>query len=166
MHLTHTIHTDTLYADSDDCETRAEDGTVSSDALTEIRAIASKALRLEGGSLRSALRDILLLCGPAGRTFTGVDAGSVRELVRLVRHLDAARGGNNLVSLVNLRAALAAEGLTDRVKQDLLLSLARRAGKVSLSALEGRHGVNPAEAEAAVREDGTLLGFISLREGV
>ncbi len=40
----------------------------------------------------------------------------------------------------------------------------RRAGLLTASALEGRHGNTPAELRHAIAEDGALLGFLSERE--
>jgi hypothetical protein len=39
----------------------------------------------------------------------------------------------------------------------------RRAGRYSLSAAEGRHGISAEERDAAIPEDGSLLLFVSRR---
>ena len=44
----------------------------------------------------------------------------------------------------------------DRELQDL-----RRAGRYTLSAAEGRGGITPEEREAGIREEGSLLLFVS-----
>ncbi len=74
--------------------------------------------------------------------------------------LDAARGGHNFVSLVDLRAALAD---VSREAFDAGLNRLRAASAFTLSAAEGRHGITPAERDAALREDGCLLLFASRR---
>ena len=37
----------------------------------------------------------------------------------------------------------------------------RREGRFTLSAAEGRHGLAPEEQDTAIREEGTLLLFVS-----
>jgi hypothetical protein len=73
--------------------------------------------------------------------------------------LDRERGSHNLVSLVGLRRAVPA----DRAAFDAELQRLRRAGRYSLSAAEGRHGISPEERDAAIPEDGSLLLFVSRR---
>jgi hypothetical protein len=73
--------------------------------------------------------------------------------------LDRERGSPNLVNLVPLRRAL----VVDRATFDAELQQLRRAGRYSLSAAEGRHGITPEEQEAGILEDGTLLLFVSRR---
>jgi hypothetical protein len=73
--------------------------------------------------------------------------------------LDRERGGHNLVNLVSLRQAIP----VDRATFDAELQRMRRAGRYSLSAAEGRHGLSPQEQAAAFREDGALLLFVSRR---
>jgi hypothetical protein len=72
---------------------------------------------------------------------------------------DQRQGGHNLVSLVELRRALP----VDRASFDAGLQELRRAGRYTLSAVEGRHGIQPEEQSAGIREDGTLLLFVSRR---
>jgi hypothetical protein len=73
--------------------------------------------------------------------------------------LDRRRGGHNHVSLVELRGAVPVGRATfDAGLQDL-----RRAGRYTLSAAEGRHGISPAEQEAGLHEDGALLLYVSRR---
>lgn len=74
-------------------------------------------------------------------------------------HLDAARGGYNFVSLVDLRRAL---GLP-RHDFDELVRRLRAEGRYTLSAAEGRHGLGPEEREAGLLEDGVLLLYVSRR---
>ena len=83
------------------------------------------------------------------------------DLPNLVRLLD--RRNINFVALVTLRHALADLGLATRGEQDLLLRSARRAGLVSLAALEGRHGTTPQERAACIPDGETLLGFVMVR---
>ena len=74
--------------------------------------------------------------------------------------LDRERGGHNHVSLVDLRRAVPVErGAFDAGLQQL-----RRAGRYSLSAAEGRHGISEDERTAGIVEDGSLLLFVSRRE--
>lgn len=73
------------------------------------------------------------------------------------RHLDGRAGSHNAVSLVDLRRALPFE----RAAFDAGLRDLRRAGRYTLSAAEGRHGIAPEEREAGVVEDGTLLLYVS-----
>jgi hypothetical protein len=73
--------------------------------------------------------------------------------------LNRERGSHNLVSLVGLRRALP----VGRAAFDTELQRLRRAGRYSLSAAEGRHGISPEERDAAIPEDGSLLLFVSRR---
>jgi hypothetical protein len=74
--------------------------------------------------------------------------------------LDRERGGHNHVSLVELRRAVPVE----RSEFDAGLQHLRRAGRYSLSAAEGRHGIRDDERTAGILEDGSLLLFVSRRE--
>jgi len=71
--------------------------------------------------------------------------------------LDRQAGGYNFVSLADLRPAVPC----DRAVFDTGLRELRLAGRYTLSAAEGRHGLTLAEREAGVNEDGTLLLFVS-----
>jgi hypothetical protein len=71
--------------------------------------------------------------------------------------LDREKAAHNLVSLVDLRVAVA----VDRAAFDAGLRALRLAGRYTLSAAEGRHGIRPEEREAGIIEDGTLLLFVS-----
>jgi hypothetical protein len=73
--------------------------------------------------------------------------------------LDRERGSHNLVSLVRLRQ----EVPVDRARFDAGLHDLRRAGRYTLSAAEGRHGLSPEEQAAGIREDGSLLLWVSRR---
>jgi hypothetical protein len=75
--------------------------------------------------------------------------------------VDKANGSHNFASLVDVRAALAGHG---RAAVDAELQRQRVAGKYSLSAVEGRHGLTSAERDAAIAEDGALLVFLSRRQ--
>jgi hypothetical protein len=74
--------------------------------------------------------------------------------------LDCERGGHNHVSLVDLRRAVPVE----RAVFDAGLHRLRHAGRYSLSAAEGRHGLSDEERDAGLYEDGSLLLFVSRRE--
>jgi hypothetical protein len=75
--------------------------------------------------------------------------------------LDREHGSHNHVSLVALRRAVPVErGAFDAGLQQL-----RRAGLYGLSAAEGRHGLSAEERDAGIPEDGSLLLFVSRREG-
>ena len=71
--------------------------------------------------------------------------------------LDRQKGSHNLVSLLDLRPAVA----TERAAFDAGLHQLRRAGRYTLSTAEGRHGVSPEERAAGLVEDGALLLFVS-----
>lgn len=63
----------------------------------------------------------------------------------------------NYVSLVDLRRAVPC----DRAAFDAELRKLRLAGRYTLSAAEGRHGIRPEEQDAGIVEDGALLLFVS-----
>jgi hypothetical protein len=71
--------------------------------------------------------------------------------------LDRQSGGHNFVSLVDLRRELP----LGRAAFDNELRQLRLAGRYTLSAAEGRHGLSPVEHEAGIVEDGTLLLYVS-----
>jgi hypothetical protein len=73
--------------------------------------------------------------------------------------LDRANGSYNFVSLVDLRRALP----LDRATFDGRLGQLRRAGRYSLAAAEGRHGLTDEQRAAGITEEGTLLLFVSRR---
>jgi hypothetical protein len=73
--------------------------------------------------------------------------------------LDRQRGGHNHVSLVDLRRAVP----VDRPTFDAGLQDLRRASRYTLGAAEGRHGISPADQEAGLHEDGSLLLYVSRR---
>lgn len=73
--------------------------------------------------------------------------------------LDGQHGAHNHVSLVELRQSMPMA----RSEFDAGLQQLRRAGGYSLSAAEGRHGLDAAERDAAIHEDGSLLLFVSRR---
>jgi hypothetical protein len=80
-----------------------------------------------------------------------------RAFDQAFQQLDRQKGSHNFVSLVDLRRALP----VDRQTFDAELANLRRAGRYTLSAAEGRHGVNPEEQEAGIYEDGSLLLYVS-----
>jgi hypothetical protein len=63
----------------------------------------------------------------------------------------------NFVSLVDLRRALPCE----REQFDAELRQLRLTGRYTLSAAEGRYGIQPDEQAAGIREDGALLLYVS-----
>jgi len=71
--------------------------------------------------------------------------------------LDRQAGGHNFVSLVELRRALP----VPRAIFDAELFKLRQAGRYSLSAAEGRHGISAEEQDAGLHEEGSLLLFVS-----
>ena len=75
--------------------------------------------------------------------------------------LDRQKGSHNLVSLLDLRPAVAA----GRTAFDAGLHQLRRAGRYTLSTAEGRHGVSPEERAAGLVEEGALLLFVSKKTG-
>jgi hypothetical protein len=75
--------------------------------------------------------------------------------------LDRAAGSHNLVSLVDLRRLLG----VDRTTFDTGVQQLRHAGRYSLSAAEGRHGLRPEEEAAGILEDGALLLYAARRPG-
>ena len=85
-----------------------------------------------------------------------------RRFEAVFDRLDRERGGHNFLSLVLLRKNLADVGRDafDRGLQDL-----RRAGRFTMSAAEGRHGLTVEERTAGILEDGTLLLHVSRRQG-
>jgi hypothetical protein len=82
-----------------------------------------------------------------------------RDFEEAYGRLDRQGGGNDFVSLVDLRRELP----YDRETFDSELRKLRRAGLFTLSTAEGRHGLTPEEQTAAIREEGTLLLSVSRR---
>jgi hypothetical protein len=87
---------------------------------------------------------------------------TTRDLARLFdeafERLDRERG-HNFVNLVDLRRAVP----TDRATFDTELQNLRRAGRYTLSGAEGRDGISPEENLAGIREEGSLLLYVSRR---
>jgi hypothetical protein len=73
------------------------------------------------------------------------------------QRLDRQAGRHNFVSLVELRRALT----VPRETFDAELRQLRQAGRYSLSAAEGRHGISSEERDAGINEEGSLLLFVS-----
>jgi hypothetical protein len=86
-------------------------------------------------------------------------ADFARAFDEAFQRIDRHKGGHNFVSLLDLRRLLPAA----RAEFDAGLRQLRLAGRYTLSAAEGRHGVSPEEREAGVVEDGTLLLYVSSR---
>jgi hypothetical protein len=75
--------------------------------------------------------------------------------------LDRERGAHGLVSLVWLRQEIP----VGRVQFDEGLHALRRAGLYTLTAAESRSGITAEEREAGIFEQGSLLLYVSRREG-
>jgi hypothetical protein len=75
--------------------------------------------------------------------------------------LDRERGAHGLVSLVWLRQEIP----VGRAQFDEGLNALRRAGLYTLTAAESRSGITPEEREAGIFEQGSLLLYVSRREG-
>lgn len=73
------------------------------------------------------------------------------------RRLEQEAVMSNFVSLVDLRRAIP----VDRQTFDAELRKLRLAGRFTLSAAEGRHGISPEQQAAGIREDGALLLYVS-----
>jgi hypothetical protein len=73
--------------------------------------------------------------------------------------LDREKGSHNFVSLVPLRHAVP----VPRDAFDAGLRQLRLAGRYTVSAAEGRHGLSPEERDAGIPEDGALLLYVSRR---
>jgi hypothetical protein len=82
-----------------------------------------------------------------------------RAFEEAFRRLDRHAGGHNFVNLAALRPELPC----DRAAFDGGLRDLRAAGRYTLSAAEGRHGLTDAERAAGILEDGTLLLYVSRR---
>jgi hypothetical protein len=82
-----------------------------------------------------------------------------RDFDEIFNQIDRQKGGHNFISLVELRRRLPLE----RHAFDAELRKLRMAGRYTLSAAEGRHGLHPEEQEAGIIEDGALLLFVSRR---
>jgi hypothetical protein len=73
--------------------------------------------------------------------------------------IDRHNGAHNFVNLVDLRRRL---GLPRAIFDGELRKM-RLAGRYTLSAAEGRHGLTPEEQHAGIMEEGTLLLYVSRR---
>jgi hypothetical protein len=93
---------------------------------------------------------------------TSPPAVFARRFEDAFNHLDRERGGHNFLSLVQLRQALAD---VPRAAFDAELRALLLAGRFSLSAAEGRHGLTVEERTAGIVEDGILLLYASRRQG-
>jgi hypothetical protein len=91
---------------------------------------------------------------PAAPPLTGAFEPAFTQAFQRV---DRLKGSHNFVSLVDLRRELP----VSREAFDGGLRSLRRAGKYSLSAAEGRHGISPEERDAGIEEEGTLLLYVS-----
>jgi hypothetical protein len=105
--------------------------------------------------------------GRAPEPATGIPPSPEQQatlVAGLVKQLGQQR--HNIVSLVDLRRALAGRGVTDRQAQDMAIWHARKAGRVTSSPFEGRHGITPEEREAAIQESTGPIGFLHLKAGL
>jgi hypothetical protein len=131
--------------------------------------LSRRALPAGLGALRIKKKDYLFLmrdvqsAGPPAPVLE-THAGSERPVLDFATafdeaftRLDQRRGSPNFVSLVDLRRELP----VDRDTFNRELRNLRRAGRFTLNAAEGRDGLTPEEQDAAVREEGTLLLFVS-----
>jgi hypothetical protein len=82
-----------------------------------------------------------------------------RRFDDVFERLNREKGSHNFVSLVDLRRALP----MDRAAFDAALHELRRAGRYTLSAAEGRHGLTADERAAGIPEQGMLLLYVSRR---
>mgnify|MGYP001607305354 CR=1 FL=1 len=88
-----------------------------------------------------------------------------KTVIAAVRKLDK---GVNLVSIVDLRAELERQGVTERADQDKAINELRRAGVLSMSGPEGRHALSDPEGHkkllaASLTEGGSTLSYVSFR---
>ena len=117
-------------------------------------AVAAGVVTESAGSLR--------LAGPAQTepasststtppsTSSTTTQGEPSSLARLVADAVRQHGGDfNLANMARVREYLHKAGVQTRSHQDVAIREARRAGLVTGSALEGRHGVTPEELGAA-----------------
>jgi hypothetical protein len=129
------------------------------------RRIGERSLPAAVGCLRVKKKPYLFLLAdlslpaPAPKPAPVPTSDFARKFEEVFERLDRERGSHNLVSLVGLRGELA----VDRATFDAELQRLRRAGRYSLSAAEGRHGISDEERGAAIPEDGSLLLFVSRR---
>jgi hypothetical protein len=134
-----------------------------------VRRISERSLPAAVGCLRVKKKPYLFLLAdlgvpspapkPAAAPKPAPTPDFARKFEEVFERLDRERGSPNLVSLVGLRGELA----VDRATFDAELQRLRRAGRYSLSAAEGRHGISDEERGAAIPEDGSLLLFVSRR---
>jgi hypothetical protein len=94
---------------------------------------------------------------PSARTAPSAEFAPAFDAV--FNQIDQQKGGHNFVSLVELRAQLP----LFRDVFDAELRKLRVAGRYTLSAAEGRHGISPEERAAGIMENGTLLLYVSRR---
>jgi hypothetical protein len=133
------------------------------------RRIAERSLPAGVGCLRVKKKPLLFLLAdlgvpapapiPPAAPPPAPPTDFARRFEEVFERLDRERGSHNLVSLVGLRRELP----VGRPAFDAELQRLRRAGRYSLSAAEGRHGISPEERDAAIAEDGGLLLFVSRR---
>jgi hypothetical protein len=100
------------------------------------------------------------IAGPTLRpalTAPAAPADFARAFDDAFNQIDRQKGAHNFVSLVDLRRALP----LPPERFDAELRQLRIAGRYTLSAAEGRHGISPEERAAGIQEDGSLLLYVS-----
>jgi hypothetical protein len=126
------------------------------------RRAESRSLPPTVGCLLQKKKPLLFLLSdvgalPAAAVPAAPHADFARAFDEAFQRLDRQRGAHNFVSLVDLRRAVPVPHATF----DAGLRQLRQAGRYSLSAAEGRHGLHPDQREAGIMEDGTLLLYVS-----
>lgn len=96
-------------------------------------------------------------------TSPSLDDAFVRAFEATFERLDAANGGDNWVSLLDVRRAMPEYG---RAEFDAALANLRRDRVFGLESVDGRHRLpSPEEIEAAIHEMGRTLLFVKRRGG-
>jgi hypothetical protein len=105
--------------------------------------------RGEGRGMRCEKKEVV---------FSG-SSGFEQTFDEAFERLNRAKGSHNFVSLLDLRR----EVPVPRAVFDAGLHRLRVADRYTLSAAEGRHGLDAAERKAGLVEEGTLLLYVSRR---
>jgi hypothetical protein len=129
------------------------------------RQIAMRSLPTGIGWVAAKRQRLLFRLDDVGGTFSpasvpaapAIDFGAAFD--EAFARLDREAGSHNFVSLVDLRRTVP----FDRAVFDERLGQLRRAGRYSLSAAEGRHGLTEEQRAAGITEEGTLLLYVSRR---
>jgi hypothetical protein len=114
---------------------------------------------MSASALRTALKQRLeMVRGAATRASRVYPASDQPTLAKAFAAHAGAR--HNLVSLADLKDAT---GWSTQRLHNAISDLQRR-GILTLTGIEGRHGITPREREAAIAEGQGLLGFASVRD--